>query len=122
MGESPPFAGIASFLKAPYMADPRSDDAEVAIVHRSGSGDGSDWIYYDTDGDGQFDLVLYVASAGQDPTQAYRLASGASGLVLDTAAIAGRPLRHKSVFKDQAIARRWKELASKIFKPSVIEE
>src|SRR5664280_591790 len=32
MGESPPFAGIASFLKAPYMADPRSDDAEVAIL------------------------------------------------------------------------------------------
>jgi agmatinase len=32
MGESPPFAGIASFLKAPYMADPRSSDAEVAIL------------------------------------------------------------------------------------------
>ncbi len=32
MGESPPFAGIASFFKAPYNADPRSTDADVAIL------------------------------------------------------------------------------------------
>jgi len=32
MGESPPFAGIASFFKAPYVADPRASDAEVAVV------------------------------------------------------------------------------------------
>ena len=32
MGESPPFAGIASFFKAPYLADPKSADADVAIL------------------------------------------------------------------------------------------
>ncbi len=32
MGESPPFAGIASFFKVPYVADPRHTDADVAIL------------------------------------------------------------------------------------------
>ena len=32
MAESPPFAGIASFFKAPYVADPRASDADVAVV------------------------------------------------------------------------------------------
>ena len=32
MADSPPFAGIASFFKAPYLADPRSADADVAIL------------------------------------------------------------------------------------------
>jgi len=32
MAESPPFAGIASFFKAPYIADPSRDDADVAVL------------------------------------------------------------------------------------------
>ena len=97
--------------------------AEVAIVHRGGS----DWIYYDTDGDNKFDVVLFVATPGQDPTQAFRLvksatAKGGMTLEADPKLIPGRPLRHKSIFKDKAMSAKWKAVAGKIFKPSIIEE
>jgi S1-C subfamily serine protease len=93
-------------------------DAEVAIVHRGTS----DWIYYDTDGDNKFDLVLFVPTSGQEPTQAYRFAKGATALEPDAKSIAGRPLRNKSVFKDKALATKWKTLAAKMFKATSIEE
>lgn len=98
-------------------------DAEVAIVTRGGA----EWIYYDTDGDKQFDFVLFIAAAGQDPSQAYRLvksatAKGGFALEVDSKSVTGRPIRHKSVFKDKAMAARWKLVASKMFKSANIEE
>jgi S1-C subfamily serine protease len=98
-------------------------DAEVAVVHRGGS----EWIYYDTDGDNKFDLVLFVATPGHDPTQAYRLtknlaAKGGMTLEVDPKAVPGKALRHKSVFKDKAMAAKWKSLAGKMFKSTSIEE
>jgi S1-C subfamily serine protease len=108
--------------KLPANADPEKVvndgkfDAEVAIIHRGGS----DWIFYDTDGDNKFDLVLFVPSSGQEPTQAYRRKSTA--LEADPKSIAGRPYRHKSVFKDKAMAAKWKNLAGKLFKATSIEE
>jgi S1-C subfamily serine protease len=97
-------------------------DAEVAVIHRGGS----EWIYYDTDGDDKFDLVLFVASPGENPTQAYRLVKSASGgamtLEVDAKSVAGRPMRHKSVFKDKALAAKWKSLAGKLFKTTSVEE
>ena len=97
-------------------------DAEMAIVHRSDTGGGSDWIYYDTDDDGTFDLVLFVAQSGKDPTQAYRLGKGGDKkLEVDAALVAGKPLRH-SVFKDKLVVARWKAVAGKIFRSSSLEE
>jgi S1-C subfamily serine protease len=98
-------------------------DAEVAIVRRGGS----EWIYYDTDGDDRFDLVLFVPTPGENPTQAYRLTKGASAaapmtLEADPKTVPGRPLRHKSVFKDKAMAAKWKNLAAKLFNASSVEE
>ncbi len=93
-------------------------DAEAAIVHHGDDAQGSDWIYYDTDNDGKFDLVLYVATSGQDPVQAYRVGAA---LQPDPRAVAGRPLRHASVFKDRALAAKWKILANQLFKSSSIE-
>jgi hypothetical protein len=94
-------------------------DAEVAIVHRGSS----DWIFYDTDGDNKFDLVLFVAVSGQEPTQAFRVAKGpATALEIDSKAVAGKPLRHKSVFKDKAMGAKWKAIATKLFRPSSIED
>ncbi len=101
--------------------DPKSD-AEVAILHHSGPDGGSDWIYYDTDNDGKFDLVLYAAASGQEPTQAYRLVKGSDKLVVDSAAVAGRPFRTKSVFKDHAMASKWKAIAGTTFTASSIEQ
>ncbi|CAN5794481.1 hypothetical protein BH11MYX4_BH11MYX4_07690 [soil metagenome] len=62
--------------------------------------------------------------AGQDPTQAFRLAKGGGGsaLEIDAKSVAGKPLRHKSVFKDKAMAAKWKAIATKLFKPSIIED
>ncbi len=94
-------------------------EAEIAVVHRRGDGVGSDWIYYDGDNDGKFELVLFVAVSGQDPTQAYRVTS--TGLVADPTAVSGKPYRHQSVFQDRALAAKWKGIAGKLFKSSSIE-
>lgn len=97
-------------------------DAEVAILHHEDDDRGSDWIFYDTDNDGKFDLVLFVATSGEDPSQAYRVPRAAGeALEADPKAVAGRPLRHASVFKDRALAAQWKAIAAKLFKPSIIE-
>mgnify|MGYP000846981907 CR=1 FL=1 len=93
-------------------------DAEVAVVHR---GD-AEWVYYDSDNDGKFDLVLFAPASGQDPTQAYRLTKNATALEVDKSAIAGKPFRHKSVFKDKALAAKWKTVAGKMFKSTSIED
>jgi S1-C subfamily serine protease len=93
-------------------------DAEVAIVHRGST----EWIYYDTDGDNRFDLVLFVPVTGENPTQAYRMPKGGTALEADASAVAGRPIRHKSIFKNKAMAAKWKGLAAKLFRASSIEE
>ncbi|HRH00981.1 MAG TPA: hypothetical protein PLR99_32280, partial [Polyangiaceae bacterium] len=101
-------------------------DAEVALVRRMGSGGYLTWVYYDTDGDGRFDLVLYAPKAAQDPTQAFRVKAGAGPdakptLEVDAAAVAGRPIRHRTVFKDKALAAKWKTLATTVFKAEFVE-
>lgn len=101
-------------------------DAEVALVRRMGSGGYLTWVYYDTDGDGRFDLVLYAPKAAQDPTQAFRVKAGAGPdakptLEVDAAAVAGRPIRHRTVFKDKALGAKWKTLATTVFKAEFVE-
>lgn len=116
-------------IKLPPNADPEkvvndpNVHAEVAIVHRGGS----DWIYYDTDGDNKFDLVLFAAESGKPPTQAYRVVKSATAkngtaLEVDEKAVGGRPFRHKAMFKDKAMGPKWKAIASKLYAASSIEE
>jgi hypothetical protein len=97
----------------------------VSVVNR---GDWS-WVYYDTDGDGLFDLVLFSTKSGSDPVQAFRLKHPSpkdkGGLVkveVDAAAVPGRLFRNKSIFKNAAIAAKWKTLASQMFRSSSVEE
>lgn len=116
--------------KLPPNADPEKVvndgkwDAEVAIVHRGGA----DWIYYDTDADNKFDLVLYVAKSGEDPVQAYKLTKkpeNKSGMALevDAKSVAGKPFRTKGIFgKDKAMTAKWKSLAKLLFRASSVEE
>ena len=66
--------------------------------------------------------MLFVPATGTEPTQAFRMAKGATALELDAKSVAGRPLRHKSVFKDKAMAARFKSIAGKMFKASAVEE
>ncbi len=116
-------------IKLPLNADPEkvvndpNVHAEVAVVHRGSS----DWIYYDTDGDNKFDLVLFSAESGKPPTQAYRLlknanAKGGMSLEVDSKSVGGRPFRYKSMFKDKAMAAKWKAIAGKLYIASSIEE
>lgn len=96
-------------------------DAEVGIISRGGS----EWIYYDTDDDGKFDVVLYTPIPGREPTHAYRLGKGPNGAMMvthDPSLVGGRPMRHKSIFKNKALAAKMKALAPKLFRPSSIEE
>jgi hypothetical protein len=119
---------LDAVIKLPPNADPEKvvNDpkvhAEVAIVQRGGAM----WIYYDTDGDNKFDLVLFVASSGADPTQAFRLtksttAKGGMTIETDPKAVPGKPLRHKSIFKDKAMAAKWKNLAGQLYNPAIVE-
>lgn len=98
----------------------RKFDAEVAVVHRSGPNGGTDYVFYDTNGDGTFDLVLFVAKSGENVAQAYRV--GEKKLDVDAALAGGKPYRTKSVFKDKAIVTKWKDIASKIFRVSSVED
>lgn len=98
-------------------------DAEVAVVSRGGA----EWVYYDTDGDKKFDLVLFVPAQARIPSQAYRLvksasAKGGMALQADSTAVPGRPIRHKSIFKKKALAAKWKRVASTLFKSESVEE
>jgi S1-C subfamily serine protease len=97
-------------------------DAEVAVVHKSGADGGSDWIYYDTDNDGKFDLVLFVATSGKEPTQAWRIKPMQEKLELDASAAAGKPYRHKTIFKDKAMGPKFKKIAAAAFRSSSVEE
>jgi S1-C subfamily serine protease len=110
-------------------------DAEIAIVHRGCAGcagGGADWIYYDTDNDGKWDLVLYYPSEAKEPTHAFKLIKGAVDpkdklakpsftLEPDPTAAAGRPMRYK-LFKDKSLGGKWKTIAGKMFRPSSVEE
>jgi hypothetical protein len=115
-------------VPAKTAADTVAGDAKfhptIALVSR---GELS-WVYYDTDGDGLFDLVLFSTKGGSDPVQAYRIKrpgpkeSGAVKVEADAGAVAGRLYRHQSVFKDKALAARWKTLASQLFSRTSVEE
>ena len=97
-------------------------DIEVAIVHKGTT----DWVYYDTDGDNKFDLVLYVPKSGEEPTQAWKIGKGETALSIAPDSIHGRELRTKGIFgaapKDKALATKWKGLATKLFRPTIVEE
>ena len=63
-----------------------------------------------------------AVQAGQDPTQAFRIAKGAAALELDPKSVAGKALRHRAVFKDKAMGPKWKAIATKLFRASIVEE
>ena len=96
-------------------------DAEIALIRQlRPTGVASDWIYYDTDNDGKFDLVLFAPEVGKDPSLAYRV--GADGkLAVDNDAVKGKPFRY-SVFKDKLLAGKAKQILPKVFGTGSVEE
>jgi hypothetical protein len=116
-------------------------DAEVALVHRGYSSDGIDWVYYDTDNDGYWDLVLYIPQGTTEPKGAFTLTKEKTEpvkpdpkaakdapkpkpkftLAYDASQTGGKPMRYK-IFKDKALAAKWKAIAGKMFKSSSVED
>ena len=98
-------------------------DAEVAVVKRLGTDGATTWVYYDTDNDGKYDLVLFLPPDAKAPTQAYRVVKKDAGFALevDASALAGAPIRHKTIFKDKALGAKWKTIAAATFKPEYVE-
>jgi S1-C subfamily serine protease len=105
---------------APPSIDIEKFDAEIAVVHHATEGGGADYVFYDTDNDGQFDLVLFGSSRSADATQAYRLPK-ATALEVDASAAHGKRIRSEAVFGDKKLGARWKAIASQLFDAAMID-
>jgi S1-C subfamily serine protease len=90
--------------------------ADVAHVHNKGF----EWVYYDTDQDGKFDLVL-LTSAPRNGQSERALRLNASGkLDLDAQAGTGPLIRH-SVFAKKDTGAQFKKIAKELFSERAVE-
>jgi hypothetical protein len=106
---------------APQVLAMPSYHAEVALMDHGSFV----WVFYDTDADNLYDFVLVLPDDTATPKYAYRLSKGQSGaqeVKAEASLVAGRALRHKSIFKDKTMGPRLKSVASTLFKQSIIEE
>ncbi len=93
-------------------------DAEVAYLYH---GDLA-WVFYDTDGDKLFDLVLWSFEPGTGKSvRAYRIDNATKKTTFDREASNGPLIRH-SVFKNKAIGAKLKKIADMIYKPQAVED
>jgi len=91
--------------------------ADVAVI----SSAPSMWVFYDTDDDRTWDLILFSKEADNGLTSsAFRLVNGR--LQYDAQAASGRLLRHKKIFQDDRKGEAFAKLAQKLFQASFIEE
>jgi S1-C subfamily serine protease len=90
--------------------------ADLAHIHHQGI----EWVYYDTDQDGKFDLFLFTSSPRDGKSQrAFRL--GASGkLEVDAAAASGSLIRW-SVFSSKQAGGQMKKLAKEVWSERAVE-
>jgi hypothetical protein len=117
-------------------------DAEIALVHRGYSREGTDWIFYDTDNDGNWDVVYYVPTGTTEPKGGFTLTKDKSEpapkpdpkaakdapkpkpkmtLAYDGSLAGGKPMKYK-IFKDKALGAKWKAIAGKMFQSSSVED
>lgn len=83
---------------------------------------GKEWVYYDADADGKFDLVLFAARPQLGvPQSAFRVGKLGS-FDYDAAAVSGKLVRFKGVFKKPAVADAFKKIAPLVFRKIAIEE
>ncbi|MBI5532202.1 MAG: trypsin-like peptidase domain-containing protein [Deltaproteobacteria bacterium] len=92
-------------------------DAEVAVA----SDDDMTWVFYDTDNDKKFDLVLFSQKPETGMTErALRFEDGR--LRSDPAMADGKLIRHKGVFKDAKFGPALKKLAADYLPSITIQE
>ncbi|NUQ73588.1 MAG: trypsin-like peptidase domain-containing protein [Polyangiaceae bacterium] len=90
--------------------------ADVAHVHHKGF----EWVYYDTDQDGAFDLVLLTGSPRNGQSERALRLSASGKLEIDAKAGAGPLIRH-SVFAKKDLGTQFKKLAKELFAERAIE-
>ncbi len=110
-GEAPDAADAEVLL-----ADGRVE-AEVVWVHS----DGWEWVFYDTDGDGALDTVLFTSTPGAGEAEVgYRIA--ASGEARVDPALEGKKLITPSLVEGDELAASVRAVASGIFDARAIGE
>ena len=93
-------------------------DAEVAYLYH---GDQA-WVFYNTDGDKLFDLVLWAFEPETGKSvRAYRIDNARKKTTLDREASIGPLMRH-SVFKSKAIGTKFKKVADMVYRAEAIEK
>ncbi len=109
------FKGKRDLPKVEKIYADKSFDAELVFLRVKTNG----FIWYDTDNDGKFDLLLYDEGVNGSIDAAYQV--GADGdLTPDAALRVGRAVRG-SAFKDAALAARVKRVAATVFPERFIE-
>lgn len=78
------------------------------------------WVFYDTDQDNKFDLVLYGNANTGVSTHAFRV--DGSRLRSDPQVAKGRLYRYKNIFKQQRIGDAFRKLAKDLVPASALEE
>ncbi|MFO0546745.1 MAG: trypsin-like peptidase domain-containing protein [Polyangiaceae bacterium] len=91
----------------------------VAIVHQKRGYSGLDWVFYNTNEMGAYDLVLISDDGLRTVSQAFKVDSDGK-LTVDEDAKKGRPLRY-SVFKDKKLSTKVKDALTKGFDSASVE-
>lgn len=92
-------------------------DADIAIVRDNDMA----WVFYDTDQDKKFDLVLFSDKAGIGATsRAFRLEG--DRIRVDSEHASGKLYRHKGIFKDAKVGAGFKKIAADSLPSFAVEQ
>ncbi|HQP37371.1 MAG TPA: serine protease [Polyangiaceae bacterium] len=92
-------------------------DADVAVVRENDMS----WVFYDTDQDKAFDLVLFSNKSGVGASErAFRIEGGR--LRADPGIASGKLYRHKDIFKSAKVATGFKKIAADVLPSFALEQ
>ena len=82
---------------------------------------GLEWIFYDTDRDGMFDVVLFTNTPRTGTaTGAFRI-EPKTGIVRNDASLVGSRLFRTSLFRDKAMQAQFRKIIPMLFDAHAVE-